>query len=278
MRKKMLKINIQISIITLTKNNNLKFLRTLKSINKQEHKSNIEWIIIDGSNKKKYLKNKKYIKNNLSNQESIFIKHINSKEININGIYPCMNYGKKISNGKFIIFLNSGDTFYNKKSLKLFFNSSLNITNQFGLIFGQAKIIAARKINWYFPGSRLSNINKWLKFFEPNHQSMLISRTLANRFDFSSKYNIIGDGYWKRKIIENADKVIYIKSPVIKFFLDGVSSAKPSKRMLKDLIFNKDISIIRKIIFFIKFIFPSKVFFFYYLLQKFKCYLIDLII
>ena len=150
----MLKINFQISIITLTKDDNLKFLRTLRSIKKQEKKFNFEWIIIDGSNKKKYIKNKNDLTKNFFKKDKISIKHINSKELNINGIYPCMNYGKKFSKGKYIIFLNSGDKFYNKRSLELFFNHSLNIDNQFGLIFGQANVIANNKLNWFFPGKR----------------------------------------------------------------------------------------------------------------------------
>ena len=274
----MLKSKFQISIISLTKDDNYKFLRTLRSIKKQEKTFNLEWIIIDGSNKKKYLKNKNDIKKNLNKEDKIYIKHINSKELNINGIYPCMNYGKKVSKGKYIIFLNSGDKFYDKGSLRLFFNYSLNIDNKFGLIFGQAEIIANNKLKWFFPGKKLKNINKWLKYFEPNHQTMLISRKLANRFNFTNKYNLIGDGYWKRKIIQNADKVVYVKSPVIKFFLDGVSSSKPSKELLKDIFSNKNVSNIRKIIFFIKFIFPSRIFFLYFLVQKLKSNLIDLII
>ena len=40
---------INTSIITLSKNDNKKFNRTLKSINSQKLIFNVEWIIIDGS-------------------------------------------------------------------------------------------------------------------------------------------------------------------------------------------------------------------------------------
>ena len=189
-----------------------------------------------------------------------------------------MNYGKKISEGNFIIFLNSGDTFFNKNSLKIFFENSITTDLNNSLIFGQAKIIANKKISWNFPGKRLKNINRWLKFFEPNHQSMLVSRTLANKIEFPTNYNIIGDGYWKRRILEEANLVVYINKPVINFFLDGVSSSKPSKKVLIDLISNNRISTTRKFIFIIKFLFPSKLFFFYFLIQKLKSNLVDLII
>ena len=147
----MLKINIQISIITLTKDDNFKFLKTLKSIKSQKPSFNLEWIIIDGSTKQNQVTNQTHIKQRLFEDEQIFIKHINANELNINGIYPCMNYGKKISEGKFIIFLNSGDTFFNKNSLKIFFDKSLTTDVDSSLIFGQAKVIANKKISWNFP-------------------------------------------------------------------------------------------------------------------------------
>ena len=192
-------------------------------------------------------------------------------------IYPCMNYGKSISKGTFIIYLNSGATFFNQKSLNTFFENSIDLSSEKSLIFGQANIIANNKINWLFPGEKLKNINIWLKFFEPNHQAMLISKNLANEYNFSTKYNIIGDGFWKRRILRKASKVIYVKTPLVKFFLDGVSSTKPSKKILKNLIKNKNISILRKIIFVIKYFFPTKFFSLYYLMQKYKSYIFDLL-
>lgn len=274
----MLIIDIQISIITLTKNDNLKFYKTLKSIECQNRKFCIEWIIIDGSNKNNLLKNKKLLKNFLSKDNTFLLKHINANRLKIDGIYPCMNYGKKISQGKFIIFINSGDTFSNQNSLKILHENTLNRDIDSSLIFGQAEIIANNKISWFFPGNKLKNIKKWLNYFEPNHQSMLVSKSLANKFDFSTKYNVIGDGFWKRKILETANEVIFIKKPVVKFFLDGVSSSRPSRRLIKNLIFNKNISTFRKFVFIIKFLFPPKIFFLYYLMQKLKSSLLDLII
>ena len=79
--------------------------------------------------------------------------------------------------------------------------------------------IIVKNFFWYFPGKRLTNIRRWLKYFEPNHQTMLISKNLAKKFSFQSNLNIVADGYWKRKILNNAKQVIYIKKPLINFFL-----------------------------------------------------------
>ena len=54
---------------------------------------------------------------------SFLIRHIHSNKLNLNGIYPSMNYAKKI-NGDFIIFLNSGDEFYESTSLEKLFKYS----------------------------------------------------------------------------------------------------------------------------------------------------------
>ena len=276
----MIKNNIQISIITLTKNNKIELLKTLKSIKNQKRNFLIELIIIDGSNKYEFIKNKTLIDKNFfkKNSEDIFINQISSENISIKGIYPCMNYGKKIAKGKFLLFLNSGDTFFDNISLKTLFKKSLHLDSKKGLIFGQAKIISPTNINWYFPGKRLENFERWLKIFEPNHQSMLVAKPLANKYDFQLNVNSLADGYWKRNIINNSSEVIYIEKPIIKFYLNGISSSKPSKKFLSNIIKNKEISFFRKFTFLIKYILPLKLFYLYYLSQKLKSLLIDLII
>ena len=105
--------------------------------------------------------------------------------------------------------MNSGDIFFNNDTLEIIFNNSLNIDHEKGFIFGQANIISPNNINWCFPGKRLKDIEKWLQFFEPNHQSMITSNYLAKKYDFPLHFDQIGDGYWKREIIKNANDIVY---------------------------------------------------------------------
>ena len=107
---------------------------------------------------------------------------------------------------------------------------------------------------------------------------MLVSKTLANKYDFPTNIDIISDGYWKRAILNKASEIIYIKKPITKFFLDGVSSTKPSNYVLKKFFKNKKISFLRKFIFLIKYLFPKKLFFIYHLMQKYKSILLDFLI
>ena len=276
----MINNNIQITVITLTKNDNLKFERTLKSLISQDLNFIIEWIVIDGSRKEEINKNQSLIKKSFEagRYKNFLIRYVNSKILNIRGIYQCMNYGKSIAKGKFIFFLNSGDELYNRYSLKSLFSYSKKVDEKSSLIFGQAYIISEENICWNFPGNKLKNIKFWLKLFEPNHQTMLISKNLCNKFNFEEKYNLIADGYWKREILKNASEIIYIKKRISKFFLDGISSTKPSKELMISILKNKKINLFRKFIFFVKFITPKKFFSFYILLQKYKSMFFDLLL
>ena len=80
--------------------------------------------------------------------------------------------------------------FFNQNSLNTFFENSINLSTEKSIIFGQANIVANKKIDWLFPGEKLKNINIWLRFFEPNHQAMLVSKNLANEYNFSSSKKI----------------------------------------------------------------------------------------
>ena len=88
------------SIITVVKNDDKNITSTIKSIIKQRFK-NFEYIIVDGYSIDKTLKK--------------IIKH--KRKVNLlisekdKGIYFGMNKGIKLSNGKVVVFVNSGDTF-----------------------------------------------------------------------------------------------------------------------------------------------------------------------
>ncbi len=270
--------NQTLTIICLTKNNFEELCLTSYSIINQNLKSKIEWLIIDGSTNNKIKKNTIFLKEIESKKSSnIEISHICTNNLKINGIYPCMNYGLKIAKGKSIIFLNSGDRFYNSNSLKLMDQrlEELNVT--YGFVFGQAKIIYSNNLSWEFPGKRINNINRWLSIFDPNHQSMLITKKLAKKIIFDESCAIISDGIWKRKIINNAESFDFIREPVINFHLNGVSNMKPKLKTVINNIRNKKVTLIRKIIIIIKLLVPNRIYNFYPFLQRFKSLLIDFI-
>lgn len=115
--------NLILSIITINFNNCNGLLKTIKSINYQKNK-NFEYIIIDNES------------NDGSVQYILDFKHSNYKYLieKDSGIYNAFNKGLKLSNGKFILFLNSGDELINDEIIDIIINNSDN--DQFLNIFG----------------------------------------------------------------------------------------------------------------------------------------------
>ena len=87
------------SIITVVKNDESNIQRTIVSVINQEFK-NFEYIIVDGNSKDSTI--------SLINKYKDDINYIVSEDDE--GIYHAMNKGAKISNGEFIVYVNSGDT------------------------------------------------------------------------------------------------------------------------------------------------------------------------
>lgn len=268
----------EVTVISLVKNDFIALKNTAFSITNQKKYFVIEWIIIDGSDKKLIREDQNLI-NALINKkiENLIISFKDMNEYKIEGIYPCMNFGLRKSSGKSIIFLNCGDTFFNDNSLFNMYLELRKLNNEKSFIFGQANIIYSKDLFWKFPGKRIKRIKQWLKKFEPNHQSMLITRKLANLVEFDETCKVISDGIWKREIINNAESIFYINKPVINFNLDGISNKKPKLNDAISQLKSKKITFFRKLLILVKLIIPKKLYFLYPYFQKYKSSVIDYI-
>ena len=267
-----------ITIITLSKNNNNDFIKTCKSIINQNVSLTemVEWLILDKSKSEISSQNINFLKDT-NPKDKLKIKYIDMNKENINGIYKSMNYGMEIALGFSIIFMNSGDEFYEINSLKLLYENLLKLKEKKSFVFGQAKIISKEGITWNFPGNKLDNFRKWLLWFEPNHQAILLTKDMASENLFNERNIIFADGIWKRYIVKHAKKIAYLPIPICKFYLGGISSKRPNLGFVRQQIFLKEISNLRKIIIIIKFLVPPFLYKYYPVLQKYKSLFFDYI-
>ena len=97
------KLLVKFSIITVVKNNKFQISKTINSIQNQNFK-NFEFIIVDGVSKDGTTEEIKTKSKSFKK-----LKHIIRKDKNL---YDGLNYGIKISSGKYIVILHSGDIFF----------------------------------------------------------------------------------------------------------------------------------------------------------------------
>lgn len=98
-----------LSIVTVNFNNSSGLKKTIESVNCQNFR-NFQFIIIDGGSTDG---SKECIENNIH----CINFWVSEKD---NGVYHAMNKGLKIASGEYVIFMNSGDCFYDENVLSDF--------------------------------------------------------------------------------------------------------------------------------------------------------------
>ncbi len=166
---------IKVSVIVVSLNTLIDFKKTINSINSQTFKK-FEIIVIDGGStdgtKKEIKKNKNSFSNYLIERD--------------NGIYHAMNKGIKLSKGKWIIFMNSGDTFHKKKTLENFFSEDVK---EHDIIYGDT-IVNSKKLKYLVESTAFDNKTLSMPFC---HQSVFVKSILLKKKNFSLIYKYSSD-------------------------------------------------------------------------------------
>lgn len=169
------KNNIKLSIIVVSLNTKNLFLRTINSIINQVY-DNYELIVVDGNSIDGTV-------NEIIKRKKTINKFIIEKDT---GIYHAMNKGIKLSSGKWVIFMNSGDIFYNKNVLKNFISKC---ETNLDIIYGDTVVI--NKNFKYLVNSRdFDNKTHIMPF---SHQSVFVNLNLLKKKKFSLKYKFSSD-------------------------------------------------------------------------------------
>ena len=214
-----------LDIIVLTKNNEAELIDTLSSLPRSRDSIRLHVLIIDGGNA--YDVYSHFVASRVEDP-TVKYSYFNLRDIGINGIYPSMNYALGLVSSDWFIFMNSGDTF----ARDFLFHDILDTLNNpdISIVFGQALIYSMEsQVTWLVPDSRISNIKSWLRFFDPNHQSMFVRKHLSScRYDLFSPYG--ADASWKRNLLRN-NNYKYLPVCISCFKLGG----KSSKVSLDDL-------------------------------------------
>lgn len=176
---------MKLSIITINYNDASGLKKTINSVVQQTF-IDLEYIVIDGG----------------STDGSIEIIEENAESINYwisepdNGIYNALNKGILKSKGDYLLFLNSGDWFFNKDVLSVFMKD-----------LGNYDIIYGNKINYYSDDNFMEEkspaiVDLYILAFSYSlpHQATIIKRKLFNELGlYDESLKIVSD--WKFNLL-----------------------------------------------------------------------------
>jgi len=201
-----------LSVITIVYNNVKDIERTMLSVLNQTYPG-IEYILVDGlSNDGTIDVIKKY--------EDRIAKFISEKD---EGIYDAMNKGLALATGNYVIFMNSGDEFFDADTVAAVFASA----DDADIYYGETEMIddAAQSL-----GQRRHKAPKqftWRGFslgMSISHQAIYIKRSLIEPYD--RKYQLSADIDWIIRSAKKAKKIINVNRYVAKYLVGGMSKTK----------------------------------------------------
>lgn len=201
---------MKISIVTINFNNKIGLKKTVESVEEQSYKD-IEFIIIDGASIDGSVD---VIRDNIT----VVSNYVSEKD---KGIYDAMNKGMELSCGDFVVFMNSGDVFYNSTALA---ECVAMIGDRDKIYFARA-YLHNKETFWIHPKDTLNhdNINHWLDNELPSHQAMFFPKIFYKKEKYNLKYKIFSDVDYKYRGKEKIG-FTFIDTVLCKFELGGISS------------------------------------------------------
>jgi glycosyltransferase involved in cell wall biosynthesis len=208
-----------LSVITLVYNNVNDIERTMLSVLGQTY-PNIEYILIDGLSKDGTL-------DVIKRYEKRIAKFISEKD---DGIYDAMNKGLELATGDFVIFMNSGDEFYDAETVAAVFATApdadiyygeTEMIDSDGQSLGQRRHTAPEQLTW-----------RSFKFgMSVSHQAIYIKQDLLEPYD--DQYELSADIDWIIRAAKKAKKIVNVNRYVAKYLVGGMSKTRHSQSLME---------------------------------------------
>lgn len=181
--------NPLISVVTVAYNAVATIEKTIVSVINQTY-PNIEYIIIDGGSTDGTVDViKKY-----ADRLAYWVSEPDK------GIYDAMNKGAKIATGKWINFMNCGDSFYSKVVLMNIFGGG-KVKDCVDVIYGDTCVVEV----WGRYEQRPTELSNMMRYKPFCHQSSFVRSTLMKKNLFDTTFHICADYHffhtlWQRNV------------------------------------------------------------------------------
>ena len=206
-------MNIKFSIITVTYNAKKDLLKTIESVQSQNNRNFIH-IIKDG------LSNDKTDEIDFSKFRNTFFYRY--KDI---GIYDAMNQALQYAKNEYIIYLNSGDIFFQINSLKDLEKSIRKNPNFNSYCGGTIQIDPKNKRIHRIIG--MSNLYKYLPLAQLPHPSFVIKKSVLLKLNIPFDYSLKIASDYKQQLLLRKNKLwrnCYLKQIISIMPVGGISN------------------------------------------------------
>ena len=205
--------NPTISIITVSFNSLEGLKKTRESVLDQESQD-VEHVIVDGGSTDGSIE---YIKTQKKSSDVIKVEPDE-------GIYDAMNKGAVLANGEWLMFLNAGDVFTSRETLKQLKGHLKNASCR--MLYGPHRLVKAESATLLRP--------KHFTFFNlifwgtrtANHQSILVRKKYF--ISYNLKLQLKGELDWYFNIVKRypSDSIFKSDIPIVDYELGGVSDQR----------------------------------------------------
>ena len=205
----------RVTIVTVTYNAGPFVERTLRSVDEQGL-SDIEHLIVDGLSKDQTL-------SIVAKYAQPWRKVVSEKD---SGLYDAMNKSLKLASGDYLIFLNAGDVFFDKDSLKF----ALEHAADADFVYGETKVIDEAGVlgEWHKKTPSTSEMLDGKCFLHGMvicHQAMMVKRSIAPEYLYK-RWKYVADLDWSIRTARNARSFVSLEKTTIKFLLGGFSDQR----------------------------------------------------
>ncbi|MDE7403296.1 MAG: glycosyltransferase [Muribaculaceae bacterium] len=199
-----------ISIITITFNAAAEIAPTLESVNQQTW-CDFEHIIVDGA----------------SNDDTIGIvramSHARILSEPDRGLYDAMNKGIGLARGKYLLFLNAGDSFHSPDTLQAYAEAAMKGAD---IIYGDTEIVNSNRETIgprHLSAPAILKEDSFADGMLICHQAFMVRKEIAPEYDLA--YRFSADYDWCIKCILNSqpDKRVNLGRVTIDYLSDGMT-------------------------------------------------------
>ena len=189
-----------ISVITATYNAESTLERTLRSVESQVCGFAVEHIIVDGKSADDTMK---IVKDYVSRNPSSAIRVVSEPD---RGLYDALNKGIGMATGRYLCFLNAGDTFHSADTLQTALDGV--DADAVGIVYGDTDIVDSNGKFLHLRNLRPPHTLSWRSFRNGMlvcHQSFYVRRDIAQEYDL--KYRFSADFDWCIRVMREGERL-----------------------------------------------------------------------